>query len=244
MSIQNLTLNEIVLRYPGSRMVFETFHLDYCCGGKQTLEHACQKKNIAVADIEKAIEKEANKRDDEIRFEDWPLDLLVDYIEKKHHRYTVDTLGLLAQKLERLVQRHGEENPYLMELQEVFLQMAGNLSMHMKKEEMMLFPAVRNILKAKMSGAIWESPVSLASAVAQMEHEHEEEGIRLTKMAEITNQFTPPEHACATWQFTYDKLAEFEKDLHRHIFLENGILFPAAIQMESEQVQPQSCMLR
>ncbi len=244
MDIQHLSLNEIVLRYPGSRMVFETFHLDYCCGGKQTLEHACQKKNIAVADIVTALDKESNKRDDEIRFEDWPLDLLIDYIEKKHHRYTESTLALITQKFERLVHRHGPENPYLMELSDIFQQIAGNLAMHMKKEELVLFPAVRNLLKAQLTGIPSSNTVSIKNAISQMEHEHEEEGQRLTRIAELTNHFTPPEQACSTWQFTYEKLAEFEKDLHRHIFLENGILFPAAIQMEEAQAQPQSCMMR
>lgn len=243
MDIQNFSLNEIVLRYPGSRMVFETFHLDYCCGGKQTLEQACKKKNIAIADIEAALEKQNNKRDDEILFEDWPLDLLIDYIEKKHHRYTEATLALINKKLERLVYRHGEENPYLSELAEIFLEISGNLAMHMKKEELVLFPAVRNLIKAELSGTLSQNTVSIKSAITQMEREHEEEGGRLTRIAELTNHFTPPSHACSTWLFTYEKLAEFEKDLHRHIFLENGILFPAAAKMEDEQSIPQSCMM-
>lgn len=246
MNIEQLSLNEIVLRYPGSRSVFETFHLDYCCGGKQTLEHACKKKNIAIADIEAALEKQANQKEDVIRFEDWPLDLLIDYIEKKHHRYTEETLALLNLKLERLVARHGAENPYLMELEETFHQIAGNLAMHMKKEELMLFPMIRKMVNAKMHGSAPVEPggVSIKNAIMQMEHEHEAEGQRLTKIAELTNNFTPPSHACSTWQFTYEKLAEFEKDLHRHIFLENGILFPAAASLEVESVQPQSCMIR
>lgn len=249
MDISQLSLNEIVLRYPGSRSVFETFHLDYCCGGKQTLDHACSKRNIAINDIVTALEKQANQKDDEIHFEQWPLDLLIDYIEKKHHRYTEQTLALLIQKLERLVHRHGPENPFLMELHDTFVQMAGNLAMHMKKEELVLFPAVRKLVNAQLQGSYTAEAgaISIRGAMAQMEHEHEEEGQRLSKIAELTDHFTPPSHACSTWQFTYEKLAEFEKDLHRHIFLENGILFPAAATLEDQAQmaqQPQSCMIR
>lgn len=234
--MKDLSLNEIVSRYPVSRHVFEQFRFDYCCGGKQTLEHACSKRSIPFEDVVKAIEQRAAYKDDVIDFSQWPLDLLIDYIEKKHHRYVVESAQLLHEKFERLVARHGYENPYLLDLKEMFEQAAQNLGHHMYKEEHILFPYIRNLVSAERGDAVYQTPGfgSVENPIAMMEQEHSTEGERFEKMAELTDLYTPPPHACATWQFTYEKLAEFEKDLHRHIHLENNLLFPKAILLENK----------
>lgn len=234
--MKDLSLNEIVNQYPGSRHVFETFRFDYCCGGKQTLEHACSKRSIPVEEVVAAIAKRADQKDDIIDFTHWPLDLLIDYIEKKHHRYVVENLELITQKIERLIHRHGPENPYLLDLQRMFHETAVNLSQHMKKEELILFPHIRKLVACEMNLMPYEPAGfgSVENPIAIMETEHSSEGERFESIAELTNNYTPPAHACATWQFTYEKLSEFEKDLHRHIHLENNLLFPHAILLEAQ----------
>lgn len=232
--MKELALNEIVKQYPGSRFVFEEFHFDYCCGGKQQLGQVCEKRNINVEDVITAIHKRSTQKEDIINFDEWPLDLLIDYIEKKHHRYVNDNLDHIQEKLDRLVYRHGDENPFLLQLNETFLLVARNLSMHMKKEELILFPFIRNLVNAQRNGTtLTEAGFgSVRNPIMMMEDEHQHEGDRLHIIAEMTNQFNPPPQACATWQYAYEKLAEFEKDLHMHIHLENNILFPKAIKLE------------
>lgn len=233
--MKDLSLNEIVTRYPGSRFVFEEFRFDYCCGGKQQLSHICEKRNINPETVIEAINKRATLKEDVIDFSNWPLDLLIDYIEKKHHRYVNDNLGHILEKLERLVARHGMENPYLLELQELFNQLAINLSAHMKKEELILFPYIRNLINTVRNSGEWQMPgfATVQNPILMMENEHQAEGERLARIAALTNNYTPPPQACATWQYSYEKLAEFEKDLHMHIHLENNLLFPEAIKLEA-----------
>jgi regulator of cell morphogenesis and NO signaling len=67
-----------------------------------------------------------------------------------------------------------------------------------------------------------------------MEMEHEEVGKNLEEIRELTNNYTLPEDACASYSLLYRLLDEFEEDLHLHIHLENNILFPKALAMEKQ----------
>lgn len=227
----------MVRLYPGSRHIMERYRIDYCCGGKQTLEQACSKKGLNAEVVAEQIISYV-PHDPQIDVSNWPADLIVSYIEKKHHRYTEENLILINHKLDQLVDRHGENHPFLFELNGLFKQLSANLSTHMKKEELILFPYINKMVKAALGGTVPETPpfMRAANPITLMEAEHHEEGARFEKIAELTNNYTPPEYACSTWQFVYEKLNEFEKDLHMHIYLENSILFPKAISLEQQLI--------
>jgi regulator of cell morphogenesis and NO signaling len=72
-----------------------------------------------------------------------------------------------------------------------------------------------------------------------MEHEHDSAGDIMARLRVLTEDFTPPTDACNTHRATYAKLEEFESDLHRHIHLENNLLFPMAIRLEESLVAAQ-----
>lgn len=242
--MKDLALKEIIMQYPGSKHVFEAHHLDYCCGGKQTLAQACAKRGLVPETLVQEIQNRAQQKEEVIDFNQWSPDLLADYIEKKHHRYVEDTLPHIIEKLERLVHRHGDANPVLMDIQSLFVTIATHLSAHMKKEELVIFPFIRKAVKAMRGQATEMSMGAISTPIQMMENEHEAEGLRLSKIAALTHYYTPPAEACATWQYTYEKLAEFEKDLHMHIHLENNILFPKALTLEKELFpQPASCSI-
>jgi len=128
---------------------------------------------------------------------------------------------------------HGENHPELFEVNASFNEAAGNLAAHMQKEELILFPYIRNmeqqILKREPAPAI---AGKAAETIAEMESEHQVEGDRFMKISEITGNYAVPADGCSTYAVTYKTLQEFENDLHRHIHLENNILFPKAIELE------------
>jgi regulator of cell morphogenesis and NO signaling len=64
-----------------------------------------------------------------------------------------------------------------------------------------------------------------------MEKEHEGAGDIMKEIRELSHQFTPPADACRTYQILYLNLAGFEEDLHKHVHLENNILFKKAEQL-------------
>ncbi len=158
---------------------------------------------------------------------------LCDYIVKTHHTYVMEAMPFLQQKLQKLVDVHGENHPELQEVHASFMEAAANLSAHMKKEELILFPNIRQMEKYRIEGGVRPDNIGLASsAINQMEAEHQVEGERFMKLSEITKGYEVPPDGCNTFEVTYKTLDEFEKDLHRHIHLENNVLFPKAIKLE------------
>lgn len=136
--------------------------------------------------------------------------------------------------LNKVVAVHGEHNPELKEIEILFNQSADELTHHMQKEEMILFPFIRAMVDAKLDQKDLFQPHfgTVGNPIAMMKQEHENEGQRFEKIAELSANYNPPAHACNTYKVTFALLKEFEDNLHQHIHLENNILFPKAIEME------------
>jgi len=96
--------------------------------------------------------------------------------------------------------------------------MQQELESHMLKEEQILFPMLQRGMKLPQS----QGPIAV------MRFEHDQHGAALERMAELTNDITPPENACNTWRALYRGLEELRDDLMQHIHLENNILFANA----------------
>jgi regulator of cell morphogenesis and NO signaling len=215
--------------------VFSNYGIDFCCKGDRTIEEVCEKKGIKINTLLEDLHAVLNsKTDQSIDYKSWPLDLLAEYIEKKHHRYVEEKIPVLLQFLNKLCSVHGERHPELFKINEEFTACANALTSHMKKEELILFPFVKRMVKAKSDNIAIKSPQfgTVENPIAIMMQEHDIEGERFRRIAELTNNYNPPADGCNTYQATFAMLDEFEKDLHLHIHLENNILFPEAVKLE------------
>jgi regulator of cell morphogenesis and NO signaling len=237
----NATIGEMVAKDYRAATVFQKFGIDYCCKGNRTLEEATEIKNIDVNAVRSELDKVLNSPTEEnMDFNFWPLDLLADYIEKKHHRYVEERIPLLLQYLNKLCKVHGDVHPELFEINRLFNETAGDLTSHMKKEELILFPYIRKMLKKQKDGSsVLSAPHfgTVKNPIKMMMDEHENEGERFEKIAALSDNYNPPADACNTYRVTYALLDEFEKDLHKHIHLENNILFPKSILHEEKMVE-------
>ena len=238
MNITEQTIvGELVAKDYRTASVFKKYGIDFCCQGNRTINEACQKKNIdsksVVNDLDAIIQAQGENATD---YKSWPLDLLADYIEKKHHRYVVEKTAEILPYLDKICRVHGDRHPELFEINEHFNKTAGELAMHMKKEELILFPFVRKLAQAKQEGSNVVAPPfgTVQNPIEAMMQEHTNEGDRFRKIEELSNNYTPPQDACNTYGVTLGLLKEFEQDLHLHIHLENNILFPKAIELEKE----------
>ena len=216
--------------------IFKRHGIDFCCKGGRTIEEACSHKKLAPEKIYKELDALPKNESFSIDFKSWPLDLLTDYIEKTHHRYVEEKTPVLQAFLDKLCKVHGGRHPELFEINSLFNESAYDLAAHMKKEELILFPFVKNMVKAKISGSPLPKPHfgTVENPVHMMEHDHTVEGDRFRRIAEITNEYLPPADACNTYKVAFAMLQDFENDLHQHIHLENNILFPKAIRLEKE----------
>lgn len=230
---QNHTIGQTVAQDYRTASVFRLHGIDFCCKGDRTIGEVCKIKNIALpALVEQLSGATSSQEEATVDYLSWPIDLLADHIEKKHHRYVTAKLPELTQYLGKLSKVHGKRNPELLEIRDEFALMAREVTLHMKKEEVILFPFVRRLATEKYPapppfGTV-ENPINM------MMHEHETEGERLAKIAELSNQYTPPPNGCTTYRVAFAMLKEFEEDLLLHIHLENNIMFPRAIQLEKQ----------
>lgn len=238
MNIQeNQIIGELVAKDYRTASVFKKYGIDFCCQGNRTINDACEAKKIdeksVVSDLNALLQSQASIAAD---YQSWPLDLLADYIEKKHHRYVEAKTLEIKPYLEKICRVHGECHPELLEINEHFNITAGELAKHMKKEELILFPYVRKMVKAEHDKAKLDTPGfgTVQNPIQMMMDEHTTEGDRFRKIEELSNNYTPPEDACNTYRVTIALLQEFEQDLHLHIHLENNILFPRAIELEKQ----------
>lgn len=240
MNIQeNQIIGELVAQDYRTASVFKKYGIDFCCQGNRTIKDACEKKKIDIQEVLNDLNKLTNAQPEgTVDYQSWPLDLLADYIEKKHHRYVEEKIQEIKPYLHKICSVHGERHPELFEINELFNAAAGELAMHMKKEELVLFPFIRKMQKAKQENIKLEAPHfgTVQNPIQMMMNEHTTEGDRFRKIEELSNNYTPPQDACNTYSVTFALLKEFEQDLHLHIHLENNILFPKAIKMEKSLI--------
>lgn len=234
--VEEQIIGELVAQNYKTASVFKKFKIDFCCNGNRTISEACERKKLDPSQLINELRNTIINVEQNIDFNSWELDLLADYIEKTHHRYVVTKIEEIKPYLNKVTRVHGEHNPELKEIEILFNQSAQELSQHLQKEEMILFPFIRNMVNSKME----EKPLffphfgTVENPIAMMKHEHQNEGERFEKIAELSNNYTPPSHACNTYRVTFALLKEFEDNLHQYIHLENNILFPKAIKMEKE----------
>lgn len=230
------TLGDIVANNYKAASVFEKFGLDFCCMGNQTLEEACSASNVDSAAVNAALQDLAQEGNDQTNFNQWPLDLLADYIYNRHHKYIEEKTPLIKGYLDKICTVHGQRHPELLEIRKIFKETSGELAKHLKKEELMLFPYIKRMVKARQDGIRLKSPLfdSVQSPIQMMKTDHLDEGEQLRKMSALSNQYTPPADACSTYTVTYRMLDEYEKDIHVHIHLENNILFAKSLLLEDE----------
>lgn len=238
MTIQeNQIIGELVAQDYRTASVFKKYGIDFCCQGNRTINEACEKKKLdskqVINDLDDLAHSQASGAVD---YQTWPLDLLADYIVKKHHRYIEEKTQEIKPYLDKICRVHGERHPELFEINEHFNATACEMAMHMKKEELMLFPFIKKLEKAKQENIAIEKPHfgTVQNPIQMMMSEHDTEGNRFRKIEALSNNYTPPQDACNTYRVTFALLQEFEQDLHLHIHLENNILFPKAIELEKQ----------
>jgi regulator of cell morphogenesis and NO signaling len=234
------TVRDIVNQDFRAAALFESRGIDFCCGGGKTLAEACA---AAGADSATVLRELATLGEAEPaaapRFTSWDLDFLTDYIESNHHAYVRGAIETILAHTRKVAEKHGPNHPEVVEIARLFEGVAQELTHHMMKEEHILFPFIRDLAaQARAGRPAPPSPFgTVRNPIHMMEMEHESAGTAMRRIRELSGQFMPPSDACATFQVTYRELQEFERDLHQHIHLENNILHPRAVALESGETR-------
>lgn len=230
------TLGEIAAKDLRKVQVFKKYGLDFCCGGKKTVREACLEKGLDITQIEKELLQTSNSiiSTRQPAYSDWNLDFLADYIVNAHHSYIRNTVPELTAYSDKVAAVHGQAHPELIQIRGLVHEVCSELMNHMVKEEKVLFPFIKNLVTQGINhtGAAYFGTVQ--SPIALMEEEHEFAGGVMEKIRTLSNDYTLPSDACASYTLLFSMLKEFEEDLQLHIHLENNILFPKALALEKD----------
>lgn len=248
MTVQNPspTVGQLVAERPERARVFERFGIDYCCAGRKSLATACSERGLDLSFVHSQLEA-ADAAPRKTSEPDWttePLSRLVDHIQTVHHGFMNRELPRLAALVRKVAGVHGNAHAELILLQDVFTEFCREVAEHMAKEESALFPWIR-ALETGTRGP--SNSVPLDGPVRQMMREHEDAGVALAKMRELTRGFVPPNNACGTYRVMLSGLADIEADMHTHVHKENNILFPRALALEAStqaNIGGGSCCIR
>jgi regulator of cell morphogenesis and NO signaling len=236
-SIATKTVREVALEIPGATRVFEQLGIDYCCGGQRSLADACSSAGISPTDVEKSLSTIATSHAqwEEPNFNTATLEELATHIINKHHKFTRQEIGRFNTLVEKVYAAHSDNHPELARMKVLVGELSADLEPHMMKEEQILFPYITRMeAAARQHLAIPPSPFgTVGNPIRMMMMEHDRAGEIFKEIRAISSNYTVPADGCLSYQTLYGALAELEKDLHQHIHLENNILFPRAVEMES-----------
>jgi regulator of cell morphogenesis and NO signaling len=216
--------------------VFQTHHIDFCCGGAQPLGAACRAVGADTDQVLAELNRVAADPASTVpNFAVWTPNELIDYIVTKHHAYVREALPTIAAHAEKIARVHGDRHPELAEVARLFDAVVEDMTSHMWKEEHILFPFIAALATAAEHKR--PAPVapfgSVENPIRMMEMEHETAGGAMDRIRELTNDYTQPADGCTTYAITLKELESFERDLHAHVHLENNVLFPRALALQA-----------
>lgn len=235
-TLDTKTVADIVTENIKTAQVFKKYGIDFCCQGGISLEKAAEKANIEYNVLLSELENVENSTSRANDYNSWKLDFLTDHVIIVHHGYVEENIPIIKQYAQKVYEVHGQHYPELLKIRDLFNGIAGPFAAHCKKEELILFPFIKRMVTAERENTKLPKTFfkSVDEPIKMMEVEHEEAGEVFRKIAILSNNYTPPEGACNTYKAFFDKLQEFEQDLHQHVHLENNILFPKSLKLEEK----------
>ena len=236
-NFQDKTIREIALEAPITVRVFEKHKIDFCCGGRVPFTQACKNAGadsmVVLTELDQVLQSPNTNVNDDLTKTAGDL---IKHIVRTHHDFTRSEIDRLRPLADKVVSRHGESHSELAEIRDLFNNLAEELLIHMSKEEVMLFPYIERLERAVETNGVPPMPHfgTVNNPVQMMMYEHDQAGEMLRKMRALSADYTAPDGACPSYKGLYAGLQYLEADLHRHIHLENNILFPQAIDFEKQ----------
>jgi len=234
--ITEQTVSEIAIENPGSTRVFESLGIDYCCGGKIPLKDACFKANVLPETVLQLLDnlKDAAGQTEPEKWVTARFAELTSHIVSQHHDYVRAEGPRLLVLLRKVKDRHEWVHPEVTTINDLFAELYQELSIHMLKEEQVLFPYLNSMDAAVQAGNAPPSAFfgSVRNPIEHMLADHNDAGHSMARISALSLGYQTPPDGCPTFRALYHGLAEFERNLHRHVHIENNILFSRALEME------------
>ncbi len=233
-SLAATTIGDIVAADYRTAAVFDRHGIDFCCGGKSPLAVVCQEKGIDLSALAEDLEAaKSTPADRSQNYAAWTLSFLADYIINAHHTYLRENTAQIAAYAHKIAHVHGAHHPQVVEIAAIFDKVRADMATHLREEEQVFFPAIKRAEANHNAGKAVEPTdlETIESTLKTLSREHEAIGDATHQIRHLASGYAIPPDVCNTFMVTYQKLKEFEDDLHKHVHLENNILFPKALQL-------------
>lgn len=235
-NLKKTSVGQLVAQRPSRACLFEQLGIDYCCGGKISLEEACRAKSLNVEEVVEKIVA-VDSKDNQFAETNWSqanLADLTDHIISTYHQPLRQELPRIKQLAEKVARVHGDNHPEMIQVLDIFSRFKAQLELHMQKEEMVLFPGIK-AMEATGTPQIFGCGGGIEHPIEVMTQEHDDAGEALETLRRLTNEYAPPVDACNTYKVLLYSLAQLESEMHQHVHLENNILFPRALRLRELQ---------
>ncbi len=218
---------------------FKKFNIDFCCGGDKTVAQACDELTVDLNELILELQRveQTGATSSLSNVNEWDMGFIRDYINNVHHSFIRNNVDLIRGYITKTASVHGESNPEVVEVNDLYENLTDDIATHLNKEEEVLFPAIDILTGSNQDPKDSAYFESMQRTVGELKEEHIEVGDILGQMAKLTNNYTPPQDACNTYSIAYMKLKEFSEDLQQHIHLENNILFPKMAELLNQKIK-------
>lgn len=227
-NLESRKIGDIVTDNFKAAEIFKKYGIDFCCGGNSPLRQTCDEMNIdaAVLTLE-LMELAGQPADASHNFKEWNLSFLCDYIVNTHHQTVTTLMPKVLAYTRKIADVHGSHHPELLHIADLFSKINDELIPHLKNEEELLFPAIKDVLNTGSA----QSKETIKSEIARMSKEHEFAGEAMDRINKLSSGYLLPPDACNSYNIAFKLLEQFEDDLHIHVHLENNIMYPRALML-------------
>ena len=220
-----------------STEVFSRHGIDFCCGSHLSLKESCTKQNAPLHTVlQELAEALKEVKPVQINGSEMTVEQLVDYAESAHCKYLGENLEVIGAYLEKINNVHGAEHPELASILNLFDDYAEDLKNQLELEASLLFPKIRVLLSLQKENSQPrpENSENISKDITQLLYGHEQASECFEKIAQLSNEFTPPAAACTTYRLAFSRLSAFKQNLYSYIHLKSRYLFPKAIELEKQ----------
>jgi regulator of cell morphogenesis and NO signaling len=238
MSAATQSIREIVTRHPAAATILNRFDIDLCLQADLSLEGACHELQLSIDQVLEKLADAESKEGGGLALDPATLSLgrLIQHIVRVHHHCVRQELPRLAEMASKVATKRSDRAPELAKISELIEKLRAEMYAHIQKGEQVLFPFISQM---DQESIVAYPPAhvcfrSITHPIFMMEQEHESVDHVVTELSRLTNHFEAPGWACATHIALFSGLREFETGLRQHVHLENNVLFPRAIQLETE----------
>ena len=229
------TIREIVAADYRTAAVFQRHGLDFCCNGCRTIEQGCRDAgadaDALLREIDAVLQRtgrrprRASPLGRAPRSSATSSTTITPTCARRCRRCCSTPQKIAACTASGIPSCH---------VARLFERVAREMTDHMAKEEQRALSLHRRSSPTPRSAA---RPRRGAVRPGRKPDPDDGDGARfvgdaMAEIRDLTDGYTPPDDACATYRVCFQELEAFERDLHAHVHLENNVLFPKASALE------------